>query len=312
MLHFNNLQTPLKAIERYPKLSDQVKRFVDAGWKSAQARSLWDLWSDSTFVSVPERRALDSVEPFDEWEEFALFASHYFLLEASSDSRFECFTLDEARPTVDHKPRSEEQQIPAPEVVLQGEEGSSMNHRRFGATYEIAPGVIGCHGGLGDRSRLSTTAIYTHGSNQEHEALLPPVEFERRMCHTVTKLETGDCLLAGGRASPDRGMTDCWLLQGHKKWKRLDDLPVPLYRHSTVAIVREQANDGVLLFGGRTGSTHTSNAWLLWHLLDGWTEVQVLGKGPEPRFGATMFATGKRSGFLVSLYKHFFPLLSEI
>ena len=41
--HFEKLQTPLKAIHVYPKLSDQERRFREAGWVSASARNLWDL-----------------------------------------------------------------------------------------------------------------------------------------------------------------------------------------------------------------------------------------------------------------------------
>ena len=80
--HFNNLQTPLKNIDAYPRLSDQVQRFLGAGWDFVKAKSLWDIFNDPKFVSHEERITLDKVEPFDEWEEFILFASHYFLVVA--------------------------------------------------------------------------------------------------------------------------------------------------------------------------------------------------------------------------------------
>src|ERR1700743_2248319 len=57
-------------------------RFVSAGWPETalEMHSLWELWAEPTFLSPEQRRVLEAIEPFDEWEEFALFASHYFLL----------------------------------------------------------------------------------------------------------------------------------------------------------------------------------------------------------------------------------------
>ncbi|KAF7591242.1 tRNA methyltransferase ppm2 [Aspergillus hancockii] len=85
MKHFKKLGAPLYSIHEYPSLKEQELRFKNAGWNRAHARSLWDLWSDDDFVDSSLRVSLDAIEPFDEWEEFALFASHYFLLHASTN-----------------------------------------------------------------------------------------------------------------------------------------------------------------------------------------------------------------------------------
>lgn len=44
------------------------------------------MWNDPAIVSVDQRLALNNMEPFDEWEEFVLFGSHYFLLIANRSS----------------------------------------------------------------------------------------------------------------------------------------------------------------------------------------------------------------------------------
>ena len=305
--HFNNLQTPLKSIKRYPRLSDQERRFRDAGWVSANARNLWDLWSDSSFLSVAQRLILNNIEPFDEWEEFALFASHYFLLEASSDARFQGRAPDDHLSTIDQ--RQEE----FPKTTLQpGSSNQSVNHRRFGAIFEIAPGTLGVHGGHGTNSRLNVTTVYRLGSEMGHREPCPPLEIEPRMCHTITELEAANALLVGGRASPDRAMSDCWLRQG-ETWKRIEDLPGPLYRHCSTTIVNQHKKVAVLIFGGRLNSRHTSDAWLLWCESTGWVHMEVQGTRPEPRFGGTMSAVGVHHGIMASgieLILFLFPTVS--
>ena len=292
--HFDNLQTPLKSIKKYPRLFDQERRFKDAGWGSANARSLWDLWSDSSFLSVEQRLALNHVEPFDEWEEFVLFASHYFLLEASSDARFLGQAPDSKLSAIDQ--RQEE----FPRTTLQpGDSKKFVNHRRFGAMFELGPGALGNHGGHGTNGRLNVTTAYRLGSGLGHQEPCPPLRIEPRMCHTITELEATNALLVGGRASPDRAMSDCWLRHGDA-WKRIEDLPGPLYRHCSTTIANQQKKDAVLIFGGRLNGRHISEAWLLWHESTGWVQMEVQGTRPGPRFGGTMAAVGANHGILVS------------
>jgi tRNA wybutosine-synthesizing protein 4 len=86
MAHFDKLQTPLKAVQKYPTTTDQCERFKNFGWPIVSVCNLWELWGSSDFASISERKELDKIEPFDEWEEFALFGCHYFLLIADTTS----------------------------------------------------------------------------------------------------------------------------------------------------------------------------------------------------------------------------------
>ena len=83
--HFEKLSTPLRSVHRYPLIKDQQRRFHNAGWPLAIAHDLWKLWNMPGFLTTSQRTSLDTIEPFDEWEEFILFASHYFLLFAGKD-----------------------------------------------------------------------------------------------------------------------------------------------------------------------------------------------------------------------------------
>ena len=308
--HFDNLQTPLKSIHCYPRLTDQQRRFTDAGWRSPLAKSLWDLWSDPSFVSAQQRLALNGIEPFDEWEEFALFASHYFLLEAFSHSRTTSPIRVNEVTKIDHQNeyRWGKEGVSADLVIQPGKSQQKAEHRRFSAVFKFGLGIFGCHGGLGDQRRLNTTSVYALGADLRLEQSVPPNEIEPRMCHTTTNLRDGHYLLVGGRTSPDRGLSDCWLGQG-QVWQRIEDLPYPLYRHCTTTATRHEADDSVLIFGGRTTGSKLSDSWLLWHKSTGWQQVYAPGEAPEPRFGAAMSATGVNHGILVGLFHLWFYCL---
>lgn len=68
LAHFHKLSTPIKSVTKYMTENQQHTRFVDRGWPSVRTQSLWSAWRDETFLAAAERRKLDEIEPFDEWE----------------------------------------------------------------------------------------------------------------------------------------------------------------------------------------------------------------------------------------------------
>ena len=320
--HFNNLQTPLQSIYRYPELADQERRFLKARWSSVTARSLWDLWGDDLFLPSERRLALNGVEPFDEWEEFVLFASHYFLLLAANRSSSTGPSPLLPQPLRDPdslmflKPPSE---IP---VTLNCESFPNPHRRRFGALISLSPNSFGHHGGLGVQTRLSKTDVYvlpemgssnsiTTSSWEENCKKLESIG--PRMCHTITS-DRLDFFVTGGRASPDHAFQDCWS-SSRGYWQRMADLPTPLFRHcaTTVAVedISHPTDKALLIYGGKTGSGHVSDQWLLWRSGIGWITIPVTGGCLAPRFGAVMQDTGFRRGILLGGMTNDGRILSE-
>lgn len=317
LAHFEKLRTPLTAIGT---MNDMKQRFLEAGWPDAgtDIRSLWELWSDPTFLTPEQRRGLDRVEPFDEWEEFALFASHYFLLiaerKADQDWSYRPYRASLAgstsRISLASTPASsgsplpdvpQEQPLQAPELP-----GSSV-HRRFAAvvpaTSEISEGeAVGLLAGMGSQERLNDCDTYSRT-----EDLLPiegPPMRSGLMCHTVTRLGgTSNCLMAGGRTAPDKASAECWLRQDGM-WRRSQSLPEGRYRHCAVPLklpTEPRPAHTVLLFGGKTSDGHVLDEWLLWMGEGGWRTVHVAGDAPPARFGAAMITDSREgvSGVLV-------------
>lgn len=261
---------------------------MSAGWKHARARSLWDLWGDSQFLDDMQRMSLDTFEAFDEWEEFAIFASHYFLLIAATRTQDTGNnTQNKAEETCNFN-----QCLSLAPLYPPGFTGQ----RRFGSIVPIKGGRVGLHGGWGLQTRLSSTQVYSESEEKHSIQDLPPTSIPARMCHSTTILGS-DCLLSGGRASPTMPFGDCWL-GSNGKWEQVDSLPVPCFRHSTAAIDLDQDGRFVLLFGGKSATGDVLGQFSLWSEHKGWNAITVAGSTPRPRFGALMISIDGRSGIM--------------
>ena len=289
MKHYKKLGAPLYSIHEYPSLNEQEQRFKDAGWKHAHARSLWDLWSDDEFVDSSLRASLDAIEPFDEWEEFALFESHYFLLHASTRPQ----VSDNATETVT---RLDPQTDKSGHFRLLAKCPPGSGQRRFGAVLPDSDKAVGHHSGLGRQTRSSSTELYTRAEDITKTHEFPPGDIPARMCHTVTGLSNQDCLLVGGRASPASGFKDCWVRQGNQ-WRSTQSLPIPRFRHNAVKVTLD--SEYVLIYGGKTSDGTTLNTWLAWSSKQqGWQQVETNETNTKARFGACLGNIDDTSGVL--------------
>ena len=318
LAHFQKLKTPLHTIGTMDAMK---QRFTSAGWPETamEMHSLWELWSEPTFLSPEQRRVLDAIEPFDEWEEFAIFASHYFLLLAERKSDTD-YTFKPYRASLAANRAS---RLPSP-VGSTGSGGQSPDldpeyrlgvqefpgsqvPRRFGAL--IPPAMrgqdgdaIGLHGGLGTQERLDDCDTYSwFETAQPIDG--PPLR-TGLMCHTITRLGgTSNCMVVGGRTSPDRALSDCWLRQDGV-WQKVQSLPEARYRHCAVPVrlpTEPRPAHTLMIYGGRTGDGHVLDEWLLWTGESGWTNLRVVGDHPCARFGAAMITDHKEgiSGVII-------------
>lgn len=283
---------PLKSILRYPSLETQKQRFFDAGWSKVGARNLWSLWHDPHFLSNEERVALDLVEPFDEWEELALFAGHYLLLVAGTDAGINGDnSIASSKQTGGINSLPHWSSVPANISYNDVPRGHGL--RRSGAIYELDSNVIAFHGGQTCSARQNSVDVYS-GTSQSIALTQPP---ETLTGHTITKAGYHTHLLVGGRTSPARASSRCWL-GDNSSWTRTSDLIPGRYRHCAVSI---QSSDikGVLVFGGKTGNGNVLGEWLFWDTQAGWQKIKPTGNGPKARFGANMVVTQGSSGIIL-------------
>ncbi|KAK0635117.1 hypothetical protein B0T17DRAFT_586727 [Bombardia bombarda] len=301
--HFHKLNTQLKSVEKYSTVESQLQRFTSRGWKTVDVWTLWQAWTDDTFLSAADRRKLEEVEPFDEWEEFALFASHYCIVHAR--------TASEDGSTEEEDGSTEAQEIPTQAVTLQFDElPGQRGQRRFAAamkTLDRAAAIAALDRGnetsitavvnvmgLGTKARLQSCDVYSQGkdstglSSEAEGSAFTLLEGgpTTRMCHALTDLGNGGrCLLSGGRASPSAPFKDCWLFdKSTNGWERTHDLPTPLYRHS---VTRLGNSDMVLLIGGR-GQVDIFDGYLVYQPQVGWVSCEIVGSRPTPVYGAIL------------------------
>ncbi|KAJ6036906.1 LCM-domain-containing protein [Penicillium herquei] len=313
MTHFNKVGAPLFSIHEFPSLAEQEQRFRNAGWAEAKARTLWDLWSDDTFVPESVRVGLDAYEAFDEWEEFALFASHYFLLIASNNSE----GLKQANENSHAILAGQEMSNISEKFVLKPHcPIEKRGRRRYGA---LVPGgkendIIRHHGGQGEQNRLSSTDVYTPGDADESQNTSPSRDIPARMCHTITSLNdrTGTCLLIGGRTSPGAPLDDCWLKQDNS-WRQVHSLPEPRFRHNATQISVNDDSGSILVYGGKTKENVILGSLLLWNEKDdeGWQKVDTIGPQPEARFGASFAKINDSFGVLFGGIRHNGTILED-
>ncbi|KEY64425.1 hypothetical protein S7711_05244 [Stachybotrys chartarum IBT 7711] len=282
--HFDKLSTPPRSVGSYPTTESQRARFQARGWAHVDIWDLWHAWSGSEFVSPDERAALDIVEPFDEWEEFILFARHYFILHAVAT---EPGVAHDARPNP--SPGCPEVALPS-EVRIATHEIPGQLKRRFGGAVVIRNPLGEQHVvnmlGLGTNGRADSCDIVAVGSH--HTSLKWPENGPTaRMCFTVTDLGELGVLVVGGRSSPTHVFSDCWLLEKGMglHWKEMPKLPVPLFRHSSV---RLRDSFLTLVMGGKTSVSSISPESFVFYPGKGWLKCDIVGARPEPTFGAML------------------------
>ncbi|KAF1927863.1 LCM-domain-containing protein [Didymella exigua CBS 183.55] len=294
LAHFDKLHASINSVKHYQTLAQQSSRFLDAGWSSLEvAKNLWDLWSDDSFTPPSLRQRVDAVEPFDEWEEFALFGGHYSLLVASKIK--EGPTASQGANAVPTEANVDSGSEPT-SILLQSWElpaDSTWTPRRFTASFSLAE-TVAVHGGQGPQNRLSSISALSRGNAGYQIQAESTMQPSARMCHTVTTVSRTSALLVGGRASPAQPLADCWLID-EGKWSAVDDIPSPRYRHSSVSVnvsYDVSRSAGILVFGGKSVDGAILNDWCLWTPNNGWHSIPVDGPHPPARFGAAISAMG--------------------
>uniref|UniRef100_A0A3B5LLP1 tRNA wybutosine-synthesizing protein 4 n=1 Tax=Xiphophorus couchianus TaxID=32473 RepID=A0A3B5LLP1_9TELE len=92
--HFLKLNSTLHALQQYPDLSAQRQRFLDKGWERCVCVDMNAFYLG--LVPQEERDRIETLEPFDEYEEWHQKCSHYFILTASRGALMEQALLSQA------------------------------------------------------------------------------------------------------------------------------------------------------------------------------------------------------------------------
>ncbi|KAK4830608.1 hypothetical protein QYF61_012051 [Mycteria americana] len=79
--HFSQLNSALHSLAQYPDCEAQQRRFFEKGWTECRVMDMNEFFTCCT--PEDEQQRVQALEPFDEYEEWHLKCSHYFVLTAS-------------------------------------------------------------------------------------------------------------------------------------------------------------------------------------------------------------------------------------
>ncbi|KAM8975630.1 LOW QUALITY PROTEIN: tRNA wybutosine-synthesizing protein 4 [Pelodytes ibericus] len=288
MNHFMSLNSPLQSVPAYPSLEHQRKRFLQEGWEQCTAIDMNEFYF--TCIPVEQKLRIDALEPFDEFEEFHLKCSHYFILVAS------CGTMSDKpvlRPVSEKHAAWELSIAPIPHGSVNAHPLPDTIHglRRFGhRSCLLASYLIITTGGFGEgdgkHQRLSDIHML-HNGVKSWDREETSTGWDRRLHHSLTVLSDGGVLVLGGRLSPLRPAAvalmmryDSGTVTMTKKHLEADLLR---WRHSAIE-VSLSGQFYVFVFGGCSVSSNVAQESVFLHPTHlCCIKVSVLGIPPMAR-----------------------------
>lgn len=302
--HFRQLNSPLHGLDHFPDVEAQQQRFLQAGWTACIAMDMNEFYC--CFLPAEERRRMENLEPFDEFEEWHLKCAHYFILAASRGdavSQTLVFPPSEAFPRID--PASPLGVFPA-SVVTSDRQGPDL--KRYGhASVLLSPGIILSAGGFGEQEgrhcRVSKFHVFSRYCDFEWKGSQicswgTGAQWDGRLYHTMTRLSDTQVLVLGGRLSPVTPALGILQLRFFKsnESNNAEDLNVAItkagpeedytlscWRHSTTEVSYENQKY-LFVYGGRSVAEPVLSDWHFLHVgTMAWVRIPVEGEVPEGR-----------------------------
>lgn len=309
--HFQKLNSPLNAIQTYSTMEKHRSRFIDQGWQSSDVVNMHQYYSQ--VLALEERRRVEKIELFDEFEEWHLKCVHYVVVAAFNGT---CASAkQELFPDIPVTPQLAAEQLDGcgsgPLTVkplqLQPTSDSQAWLRLFSHASAQVPGTqkVIITGGFGDEKgchrRLDLVQILDLRLNQltEIQASEGSERLGPRMHHTITALSSNRFLIFGGRTSPAKPCTVpvvLTLLDSNQQLQfslhrlRCSEggcAPTPGWRHTATA-VEVEGKEAVLVYGGRgVDGQPLSDNWLLDVGELTWSKICFDGHKLEPKHSHT-------------------------
>lgn len=293
--HFKKLQAPIYAIHQYPSLNSQRQRLIDLGWNSACILDMNQFWLHC--LDEKERLRIQSIEIFDEYEEWFMKCQHYFVSLAYKETRFKMSNV--ARVSVKFDCQREDN---CPRVPLGCLLQEQLLISRWGQIACYADGIVIVHGGFG---RCSTPeGGITNGMGRCDDVMIFDEQMElvgrldgnagpgKLMYHSSVKYKD-DIYIFGGRTSPVDVNNNLWRYNiESQKWIQMTpsfgNLPAPRFRHACSLLVIDRSSNEedlpegtyLIIHGGLSGNdvlpVH-NDVWIYSFQSNLWTNLAVTG-----------------------------------
>ncbi|XP_054915968.1 tRNA wybutosine-synthesizing protein 4 isoform X2 [Poeciliopsis prolifica] len=288
--HFLKLNSTLHALQQYPDLSAQRQRFLDKGWERCVCVDMNAFYLG--LVPQEERDRIETLEPFDEHEEWHQKCSHYFILTASRGALMEQALLSQTPvPSISPSWSSTELKVSTVPVCLEG--------LGLASTWMRLEGLL-LTGGSSRGGRVTESRSLIRDQNGwRSTSVKASADLGVRLYHTVTPLPRGGAVVYGGRSSPLRPSSDLFKLtfdtspakapRPHAEKVQVEPMdctgnpPPPRFRH-TATVVRHRGRHFLFVFGGKNQSACAlGDSSFLSLDQQHWTEFPVGGDVPAAR-----------------------------
>uniref|UniRef100_A0A3B5LII6 tRNA wybutosine-synthesizing protein 4 n=1 Tax=Xiphophorus couchianus TaxID=32473 RepID=A0A3B5LII6_9TELE len=290
--HFLKLNSTLHALQQYPDLSAQRQRFLDKGWERCVCVDMNAFYLG--LVPQEERDRIETLEPFDEYEEWHQKCSHYFILTASRGALMEQALLSQASGIPSVSPSWGSTQLKASTVPV------CLEGLGLASTWMRLEGLL-LTGGSSRGGRVTQSRSLVRDQNGwRSTSIEASADLGVRLYHTVTPLPRGGGVVVyGGRSSPLRPNSDLFKLtfdlsaakaprpEAEKVQVEPMDCtgnpPPPRFRH-TATVVRHKGEHFLFVFGGKNQSACAlGDSSFLSLDQQHWTEFPVGGDVPAAR-----------------------------
>ncbi|XP_069496661.1 tRNA wybutosine-synthesizing protein 4 isoform X2 [Ambystoma mexicanum] len=295
--HFCQLNSRLHALTQFPDREAQRRRFLERGWEECFIVDMNEFYYGS--INESERRRVDELEPFDEFEEWHLKCSHYFILRASKGSLARTESVYHSAGFAVYGTPEISGTVPA---IVCSTDSPSTGLRRFGhCSALVTKEVVLSTGGFGEKcghhQRLRDINILVR---REQEWVTDcqrgsDAQWDGRLFHTMTWLPDPKCaLVVGGRMSPMHPCSEIlcltWEDSPDKEACQVgtvatcpEDAPLPRWRHSATEVVF-RGDSYIFIHGGRSVLNPALDDWHFLHPKElRWVKIPVEGQIPEGR-----------------------------
>nr|XP_033790156.1 tRNA wybutosine-synthesizing protein 4 isoform X2 [Geotrypetes seraphini] len=315
--HFIHLNSKLYALNEYPDHEGQRQRFLLSGWPECQVINMNEFYFN--FISRSDRRRIETLEPFDEFEEWHLKCSHYFILVASKGSLIRNSTLSISTGFLVMEPPAICGTI---SVFLCPSSTEISSLRRYGhCSVLIRPGVVISIGGFGEKNgqhgRLGDIhALIRFEGKWRNECVKISESDNRwygRLFHSMTWLsDYKHCLVVGGRSSPisPASKVSCLKFQqptDEKQYSIVVEVAEThlketdcshRWRHSASEVL-SSGQTYLFIYGGRSVRELALKDWGFLHPEKlCWEKIPVEGSAPEGRHSHS--ACGWKGGAVIA------------
>ncbi|NXJ86824.1 TYW4 protein, partial [Trogon melanurus] len=316
--HFSRLSSALRSLAPYPDGEAQRTRFLEKGWTECSVVDMNEFFTRC--VPEEERRRVQALEPFDEYEEWHLKCSHYFVLTASKGMEPPWTPLF---PSVT-APRRDGPVGTAGSVTAAAcaTRPDAPGLRRYGhRSVLLKPNVVLTTGGFGEEDGQHCRVrdfhlLVKHGGGWKAAGVKkenPADGWAGRLYHTVSCLSGSLALVVGGRTSPSRAGLGMLWLKFPETWDAsgAEDVSVELvslspatepaalrWRHSTTEVTFK-GERYLFVYGGRSAAEPVLGDWCFLHARElSCAAIPVEGPVPEGRHSHS--ACGWQGGVLVA------------